>query len=922
MSYGSKKKDPKIEFQVSLAYEHRGPEADFPLRLRIGLGSGFVTGGESDAEFLVSSPSELVESGFPLAADGAGRAFGIFETRLRGRLSSGEKKTDRLLPPKGAVVLNVCCSIVGDYGKPMWRDGGTCHFLLSECLSNETEAPHVFKTVSKSAYGVAKEDRLSGWAGLMVKTEGGWILSRKDVAARIPLADCDALFVSSQQFRPLGEKHESLRRHVDGEFSAYREILRCQDELVPRDDKTTNMRCPWTPMDACVWELFEDEYGTSEDGKPIGAKNSVVLTSVARSSEIGTNSGVASSAFSELADALFSVCRGKNGTARAPRDLSGTASGTRVYLPFFAYCITRPLAVCRSHWTRALEIYVARKGVSPAEYVAYFFDPSTSESERAAEAAGMISMYAQALEYVSDYVVPMSAGGSRNGGRRRRTGAPEDDGRKEVEQFWDALIALCGDCDDLTLAHLQMYKAFVMDSWKTEKTNDSVRANSVLRRMRSVLANNYVPMFNIEAVYLPKQSSSGSRSREAVMAGNPFRLASDGSGPERPSKEFFNPSGYLGFSSEFADGDYDTDAGSVNSAHAALKLLPKKYFERCVDRAYARAGSPGPFSAKENAERRHGRCCFYHAHPPDDFNDDLPVLFLEGTSMLFCHDGRGDPCSAKVFAEVFLDDPLLGEVGKFPIYARRAESAFYGSSLFGATLDFLDNHGVATFSYARIDPNAKEGKRGLEFSRGASHRQLSLKSENVVILPYGADLFDRGSSEPRAVSENTETAEEGSKPCRRLRFRSTEVSPFMRHLCYEECKNRPAARKLRNPRKTSREPKGANGRDTFDPNRQEDRRPSEENGKLLQAWCDAANSNATGPDGTERPTVPKGYFCYFVNNYYVDREFVERLSEVCAVATEEQRKKVPGESFYYKVQTALEEHSTDVKIWRIRWDFY
>ena len=288
--------------------------------------------------------------------------------------------------------------------------------------------------------------------------------------------------------------------------------------------------------------------------------------------------------------------------------------------------------------------------------------------------------------------------------------------------------------------------------------------------------------------------------------------------------------------------------------------------------------------------------------------------------MLFCHDGRKNPCEAKKFEETFVNDPLLGEMGKFPIYARRGESAFYGSSLFGSTVDFLDRHGVATFSYARANQGEMTTLTGpsVRFLRGASHRQLSMKSENVVLVPYGTDVANGKLAEIVTPKRR----------CEGVAFNSVEVTEFMGHLCREECKNRPAPRKLKDPTKAHRTRQTANGetiREVYDPIGYENGSNLTTNGKMLQSWCEQENekNREFQEDGESfLKTAPRGRFCYFVNNYYVSGDLLTKLTETCAAATEAERKTCFGSRFFPRVTAALEEHSSDVKIWKITWDFY
>lgn len=714
-------------------------------------------------------------------------------------------------------------------------------------------------------------------------------------------------------------------------------------------------------------------------------------------------------------------------------------SQRRFYLPFFAYLIHQPLLVYKNYWGVTLNILMARTiGENTANsYEAFerrFFDTKlTSYGERARLAFQLVCTYPQTLEYISDFYMTKKGKG-RYHGVRRESGMFSDevqehgndfgtsaaaaaaaftdrDSQKiEIEQFWNSLRSLCGDCDDLSFAILQFYYNFV-------KSNEGgshayVTGNKVLSEMRRILRDNYILLFQIEGVYLPKQTAGA----EANSSHSMYQHMSV------EDRQIIHTRPYQALPAHLKNqiDAYYPDVKNMNSAHAAIKLLPKLYFERCVNRAYANSSHTPPFKHRhkhqEVSQRYHcsqnkdidntrtgnttPTTCAYHLNLPDVYNEELPVLMGEGTSMLNCGDGTPDTCHNDRFKDAVLQDDLINDIMKVPIYGKKGESEFYKASLFGACLDFLDTEHVTTFTYCRsnhqksptVDDDdddstissllrtvglkgSKEKDESLlrkPFLRGVSHKQLSFKSEQVILLPYG----QHESSDDQTRQKHNQSIyldELSQHACQGVAFPRPELSPFMRHLCEAECKKR--VRPLKVKRTSKDYLLGSLEPDQIQPtfikmdtntNKNHDNLPYDylftkkrqdqnmlfmklnnntypspvsihnlpqiynmqtcdtqhtiqSRFQLLQTWCDNMNhkrdvnvsdNGAIAFSHTKNNSIG-GYLNLFIDNYYVTTNFLKYLESHITTNT------TSNSIFLFKTSFSLETHSSDMSIWRI-----
>jgi hypothetical protein len=891
-------------------------------------------------------------------------AFTFREIRVS---AYGVKPEDRLTGILGASLGEISSSLLGSFSKNIkW---------IPECLVESFSQSETFRlSMATKRRKKKKEGRIESVPRMnldeaMRKLYGiecvvGFDEPKEGFNCRLDTV-CDAKALAFAKSRSkFSSEALSCRKE-------YEKVLATQSARVDIVEPcTSKMRCPWTPMDTCVWEAFSDydkDWGSIVGGP---SESTAALISPFRISGHGRNSetdprkgptlvldpshrnlhsvdlnivnverraqsGFDSSAFAPIGNKRCCQPNGLRFDWKCEKETARETSASeevRVYLPFFAYLLCQPVQTYKSYWHAALSILFKRKGYfSLAEYERVFWK-DYSPSRRAADGFQMICNYVQAIEYITDFYLPKRQGrcsgnfgetdGDDRGGILR-----DPDGRKEIEQFWNSLRAVCGDCDDLALGHFQLYRAFVVHSWDAPKTNSQIRSSSVLKEMRRLLAHNYVATFNIDAVYLPRQKSQMDKEGEELGPGRGCarekKTSSTGTGDGRTS--------YFGVTEEYAWGDYSKDTAGMNSAHASIKLLPKKYFQRCVNRG-SEFGPVFLHPAGENVgsgrSKEPARCCFYHAHPPDDYNDDLPVLFGEGTSMQMCWDEQSDPCKEEWFKKMMFSDPFINETVKSPIYSEKGKSSFYKASLFCATLDFLDNHSVATFTYAR--PKKPSSKFRSAFARGASHHHLSYKCEGVALVPYGLPKIEAPSFEGRLGNV---AREPGLDSCDHVRFRTIEITPFMYHTCLRESKKRIRARKIKDPYRSAQlsEEEIRNAKlvpfENYDPVLHDGGGDLEGSQRLLFEWCQDLRdrfgiTEFVASESGDSNSANALHLCF--DNAYVGPELLSRLTQSIHRSFSEGLTKGTWDSSSrsINVECELERFSSDVKLWRLTFRFF
>jgi len=320
---------------------------------------------------------------------------------------------------------------------------------------------------------------------------------------------------------------------------------------------------------------------------------------------------------------------------------------------------------------------------------------------------------------------------------------------------------MVADCEDSSLGIYQSYLTFVLKP--SGKTLLEQTQCPILSEMRRILLHNYVVFLNIEGVHLYKQTNNGQRTKKHDQKGN----------------------GSINL-------DYYEHTEGINSAHAAVKLLPKLYFERCVNRSMAHLGRVAVF----NDACSNGKCCTceYHKYPVDIYNDDLDILLGEGTSKLSTGFEKSW-CKYKWFEKAMASSSLINDVTKTTIYPKKRGSNFYKAVFFGITPYFLNDHGVSTFKYCRpIDDCAKVNtyvKRNYKFLKGVSYVQLCHKDERVMILPVG-EYHDID----QVKKDSCERLMKDFKSCRFIKFNERESTEEMEKIVEKESPYRMKAKKI------------------------------------------------------------------------------------------------------------------------------
>lgn len=752
-----------------------------------------------------------------------------------------------------------------------------------------------------------------------------------------------------------------FKKEVHKLIAEYESMLKKQNQLVIIDDvRTKAMKCPWCPMDSCVWEFFSDysdpyyvfqNEGSNNDKKAsINDKYMINHTELIQlpcikghttttTTKMNNDDAVEDVGYMSKISNAFKMttigCKNnlsvsgisnhhKSQSLHGNVNLESNVAEKRIYLPFFTYLMAHPLRLFKGYWSQALKIQCERKGETYESYKNNIW-PKLTPSEKVSDAFQMILMYVQSIEYISDYYYPKKVkrkynsyssyfGDIFNGdddddddNTANNASEVDDDCRIEIEQFWNCLRSLCGDCDDLTLGNSQFYRAFVEDSWSNYKINQIILSCPILTEMRLLLVSNYIMLMNIDGVYLPRQKASTTTTNSVKPTDHTNRNCS---------------------------GDtYQYDTVGLNSAHASLKLIPKLFFERSVNRSCTAGGTSAIFPPYTDSSCTACYCCNYHKYPPNiDFNDDLPVLFGEGTSMLICSEDVKEPANVEhSLRKAMFRDPMVDDVTKSLIYTKeKGVSTFYKASFFGACLDFLKTHRIATFTYARLvgadDADGDEGKP--HFSRGVSHKQLAMKDERVVLVPYGHDTNNTHGS---GIKKNTTiAATAASVPhydlCDKVQFRGEEISPAMYHLCVNETKKRIKARKIRDPKKHTPLQSlryendmricrytGTSPYDTMT--------SVEESKATMQNWAKQMNQHYSGGITTRtcHNTIPDKTLVFYVDLFYINQQLLARLSKIIF---DSYRPTFNGGTVMIRIVPKLESHSTDIHIWRITLKFF
>lgn len=779
---------------VEVLYWHAGSTAELPLRLRISLPKGFHRSTEALDVLMGNNKTRESNTGrlFAFAPDCA--ACLVLDGRFCDPMYTN--------PFEGSVVItcNVNCQILNDCGRPCYRDGGCTAFDLKELWlwrtyekSEGKENLYITKPIRCSAYNVPSRDALTGVLAMRLTTLDedtlkrcaleGWQAEKnadfmciQKKTGDLAKFDFDAFWKHSVcPSEPLNKLSDlsvtnslsdclTFSRakccQIDEMLKRYRSVLGLQRELVKITEKRTErMRCPWAPTDTVADAVLADCFGHKHDNPTVSDK---VLRIQSRSDD----------------DPGEEVAFGSALNIGQKTLLERKSLPKLKYLPLFSYLIDHPLNVSKSHWQNAFEIHASRWRATPEAFAEGYF--ASAPAIRATHAAQMLAAYAQALEYIPDGVVPSDC----------RTKNPLADGRKEVEQFWDALVSVAGaDCEDLSLAHYRILRAFTQETKQCPKHDAAVRANPVLEDMRRLLGDRYTALFVIDAAHLAKQGFDCDYGPEDFD-----RL-------ERCETEA--PTAF----------DYDGDTKGMNSAHASLKLFPKWYFKECVNRGCRSLKEPAPYGGCEETI-------------VEEEERDLPVLFVEGTSMLVpCHVLK-DTGDYKDIKKTIMNEPKLCDKIKSELFPRKGYSSFYKASLIAVCLDELHS-GVATYEFARPNDYAFP-----PLSRGCSHRQLCHMTKDVCLVPLGKRDF-------------------GCEPTNgNSRFQRIEIPAPLAHVCLHAARTKPRARKI--AKSMPKRNKDWQTLPAYDPRSPSD--PDMRNARLanVERFCESVNAKCAKPIGKAR----------------------------------------------------------------------
>ena len=417
---------------------------------------------------------------------------------------------------------------------------------------------------------------------------------------------------------------------------------------------------------------------------------------------------------------------------------------------------------------------------SLASFIKKFSD--WHDGRKAAWGLATVCLYAQSLEYVTDYYYSASLSSRGSGGGEdqcTRCGS-----KIEVEQFGVPGRLMCGDCEDTESFHLQMLEAFYEcpDFYTIYGKEDKLA--HVLHVMRHIMVREYVALTFIEAVNLSKQTATGNSSHSNHTASSFYDRASSGSSSrERKVLKKRDYSRRVGGSDACISDPslYHWSFEEADSAHACLKLIPKMYFRRCVARYY---GGKDPFQPNDTKNASLNR--FFHYKPS---GIDMPCLEGEGTSLLFTCDEEDPPnlfrdqtnSKSVNISEIVYWTNGMDEIIKSPIYSDKGFSPFLKGPLWACTNETWFKN-TFTFAFCRKDEESGT------FRKGVSHEQISYKSESIYVIPYAETTalpLDEYPRDPLTVSKEESTWN--------TFFGLQECSSTMIKVCTELLQNRQTA---------------------------------------------------------------------------------------------------------------------------------
>jgi hypothetical protein len=771
-------------FKLYVLYVHFGSPKDWPLRI--------VASSNGHGESLLPSPrigdqksfypriefDHVVNTNVHQTWNASGGRASLVFFALDGKVPKAF--VNDMNPSDGGDVkmpeiegLNLNLSVYGrmetEEGRPCWRNCGTSLFTFKEIFEAKRSATPV-KThlVYNTGGGVKKADTISGCIAVSA-AEDSLVAMTKTIGSSQTSSSLTSTIggLNSVRFREAQSALSSVE-YLDRDWSRYAEGIdkKLYGGLIRNDHKLhSRIRCTWSFTDLnLVKKRLSGRSGPIYE--PDGRMNVKAADKLFRNLISNAQKG-------EEAIYLTEFCKRNKEEIRHVVDSCKSAcidcetNSERLPLPFFALALQRKINVDPFYWKRVLEIVIDRNfsGHAKSFYATF---KEWHDGKKAAWGLAVVCLYAQSLEYVTDYYYSGSAG---------------SEGEKiEVEQFGVPGRLMCGDCEDTESFHLQMLEAFYECPNFAEIYGKDHESALVLTEMRTIMIREYVAFSCIEAVNLSKQTVTGNAGHSNHTARSFYERASKGS-TLKEAKSLLKKRNYgraAGASDAFVSDPelYAWSFSEADSAHACLKLIPKNYFRNCVSRYY---DGKDPFSPND---RRNTSTNRFFAHKPSGV--DMPCLEGEGTSLLFTCDEEAPPNAFRnrddtqtfYISEIVFWSSEMNEIIKSPIYPDKGFSPFLKGPLWGCTNEtwFKDTY---TYAFCR-----KDEETGV-FKKGVSHEQISYKSDSVYVIPYAeaANIpSDQPIRDPKTIRSEKSTAN--------TFFGLTECSPTMTKVCLELLSNR------------------------------------------------------------------------------------------------------------------------------------
>ncbi len=321
-----------------------------------------------------------------------------------------------------------------------------------------------------------------------------------------------------------------------------------------------------------------------------------------------------------------------------------TFDNSTIKMPIASYCMTSPLETTVNFWLQELKIAAERHVInmnlklneSPNNMHAFYAHFITMNvNHKCSLGMDMIVQYVQLLEYIGDYVV--------NTNKK---------GKMSIEIFGDAIVMHDGDCEDLSLAIIQLFDSFLALKFSNLE-NIEAPGIKILKELQTLLQF-YIPFLCIEGVTannLMNATKGKATHIEPVIA-----------------------------------------APELTGAHGAVKFIPLSLFAQ-----YLNTWNGNHPLSKHVTQEAHRMGSMLNTPPSE-------ILIGEGTGMLEA--GIFTDPLAQLRKYVY-SCPLMEKVKKPIIPPKRSVSPFYQALLFGFTNRYIHSHGIGLFHFLTKDPHLR-----------------------------------------------------------------------------------------------------------------------------------------------------------------------------------------------------------------------